>query len=124
MNRYKHSKPIAKKIKQLIGDGVTMKVILDSIQHYQEAPSAMPSLYRIYGEDIADARAQFHGWLGQKAKERINEGSDAVLIHALKTKAGWTDKVVVEARDSDDPDENTDAIATLAVLLGKSPKTE
>lgn len=122
MNKLKHSKPIAKKIKELIGDGVSMKVILDSIQHYQEAPRAMPTLYRIYERDIAEARAEFHGWLGQKAKTRIEEGSDAVLIHALKTKAGWTEKIIVEERDSDEPDENTDAIATLAVLLGKGAK--
>jgi hypothetical protein len=120
VKKLKYSKHIAKKVKELIGNGVSITVILDSVQKYQEAPRSINTLYKIYGEDIAEVRAAFHGYLGQKARERIDAGSDAVLIHALKTKAGWTEKVIVEERDSDDPDENTDAISTLAVLLGRN----
>ena len=119
MKKLKHSKHIAKKVRELIGNGVSITVILDSIQKYQEAPRSTNTLYKIYADDIAEARAEFHGYLGKKAMERIEEGSDAVLIHALKTKAGWSEKIVVEERDSDEPDENTDAISTLAVLLGR-----
>jgi hypothetical protein len=120
VKKLKYSKHIAKKVKELIGNGVSITVILDSVQKYQEAPRSINTLYKIYGEDIAEARAELHNDLGKYAMVRIKAGSDAVLIHALKTKAGWTEKVIVEERDSDDPDENTDAISTLAVLLGRS----
>lgn len=115
-----YSKPVAKRIRELIRDGVSVTVILDSIQSYQNAPKSTATLYKIYGQDIAEERAAFHQYLGGKARQRIEEGSDKILELALRSKAGWNPSIVVEEKDSDAPDENSDAISTLMTLLGKT----
>ena len=104
----------------MVRDGVTMTVVLDSIQSYRDAPKSLKTLYSIYGQDIAEERAAFHQYLGGKARQRIEEGSDKILELALRSKAGWNPSVVVEEKDSDTPDENSDAISTLMSLLGKT----
>ena len=119
-----YSKHVANRIRELIRDGVSMTVVLDSIQSYQNAPKSSATLYKIYGQDIAEERAAFHQYLGGKARQRIEEGSDKILELALRSKAGWNPSIVVEEKDSDDPDENSDAISTLMTLLGKKEQDD
>lgn len=110
---------IAKEIRRLIRDGVTVKVILDSIQKYDDAPRSLSTVYKIYGQDIAEERAAFHSYLGGKAREHIENGSERILELALRSKAGWNPTEKVQQVDENEVDENTSAIEELMGLLGK-----
>jgi len=114
-----YRKDIANRVRKLIRDGVKMSVILDSIQDLQDAPRSMSTLYKIYGNDIAKERAEFQSYLGSKAMQRIEEGSDRILELALKSKAGWNPTETVNIGESDDFDEDTSAIDELLTILGK-----
>lgn len=120
----KPNKFIENRIREGIRNGVTIKVLLDSIQHMQDAPKSTETLYRHYGQAIAEERAELHGYIGGKIREKIEEGDSSVLIFAARSKAGWNPQVEVKEVDSDDPDENLDAVATLAQMLGKNQKDE
>lgn len=119
-----YDKKIENKLREGIRNGLTIKVIFDSIRHYQNSPQSVQTLYNKYGAAIAEERASLQTWLGDKARKRIEEGSDAVLIHALKTKAGWNSPVEVKEVDDKDPDENLDAISLLAKRLGIEDTTD
>lgn len=117
-----HRKPIAKHIRRRISEGVKMTVLMDEIQSYQDAPKSTKTLYKVYGDDIAEARAEYHGWLGQKARERIEDGSDRILELALRSKAGWNPQqsLTVTEGDPEELDEDTSAIEELRTLLGRA----
>jgi hypothetical protein len=123
-NKLPYNKVIGNRIRKDIGNGVGMRVIFSAIQHLQYAPKSMRTFYTTYDQDISEARAKLHGELGAFAMARIKEGSDAVLIHALKSKAGWNPSLVVEEKDEDDGDENSDAVDRLAALLGRKEAKE
>ena len=60
----KHKMEIATAIRRQIGAGVAMKVILDFIQQFKDAPSSMNGMYKTYRADIADARANLQEEMG------------------------------------------------------------
>ena len=121
-----YSKPIAKKVQEMVTNGVAIKVILDSIQTYQNAPKSMQTFYNLYGDDIAQARGNFQNALGAKAWERIEADSDRILELALRSKAGWnpSQNVTITEGDPDAPDESTSAIEELKTLLGRGDPEE
>jgi len=51
-----YSNIIAKKVREGIRSGVSVKDILSSIQKYQNAPSSTATFYKLYGEDIAEEK--------------------------------------------------------------------
>lgn len=114
------SKTIENRVRKGIRNGVGVRVIFDSIQELPNAPGSYSTFYKLYGQAMAEERAEFHDYLGQKARERIEDGSDKILELALRSKAGWNPSVVTEEKDSDDPDENSDPIAVLMEKLGKT----
>lgn len=119
-----YSHDVEKRVRQLVRDGVGVRVIIDSIQDLPYAPRSLSTLYKKYGQAIADERAEFHSWLGGKARERIEEGSDKILELALRSKAGWNPTIVTEEKDSEDADENQDALSVLMEKLGKKQDDE
>ena len=119
MDALPHRAYIAKEIRRLIRDGVGIRVIIDSIQKYDDAPKSLSTMYKIYGQDIAEERASFQSYLGGKAREHIENGSERILELALRSKAGWNPTEKVQQVDDDDLDENTSAIEELMGLLGK-----
>ena len=59
-----YSEVIAKKVREGIRNGVSVKDILASIQKYQNAPSSTATFYKLYGQDIADTKADIVGQVG------------------------------------------------------------
>lgn len=117
-----YSPDVEKRIRQLVRDGVGVRVIIDAIQDLAFAPRSIKTMYEKYGPAIADERAKFHSYLGQKAYERIDEGSDKILELALRSKAGWNPSVITEEKDAEDIDEDSDALDILLEKLGKKDK--
>lgn len=122
----KHNLKIAQYVRRAIKAGVAMKVILDDIQKYDGAPAAMNTLYKVYREDIAAARAELGTLVGEKIMEKgIVDGDMKALELIARSKLGWSPTQAIEVKDEDGEDEATSAIDDLIALLNvKKSKTE
>lgn len=124
--KYERREYIAKRIVHLIDDGVSIPVIMDTLsaEFGTEVPSSTATFYKVYGDDIAKARAAFQQWLGGKARQRIDEGSDKILELALRSKAGWKPESSIDVSEGDGEGEGS-ALDTLMTLFHKDrPQTK
>src|SRR6056297_2422363 len=113
---------VENRVRELMRKGVTIQVILDDIQRYGGAPKSTDSLYRYYGEAIAEERAKLQGEIGEAVMSGVREGNPKLIEFAARARANWNPSVKVEEQDPDSADENSDAISRLADLLGKNKK--
>ena len=121
MRKYKYSEPIAKAVRQGIRNGVSIKDIMASIQKYQEAPKSTKGFYQLYGDVIAETRAEIVGAIGSVVVDKALEGDFKAAEFYLRSKGGWSpNSTVNEVEQNTDPDEDTSAIDSLMTLLGKS----
>ena len=114
-----HNLKIATYIRKAIRAGVSMKVILDSIQNYDHAPSSMNGMYKTYRDDIAQARADIQEAVGAVVVNKALEGDLKAAELFLRSKAGWNPTIKIEEVDPEDIKEDTGAIDDLMALLGK-----
>lgn len=124
--KYERREYIAKRIVYLIDDGVSIPVIMDTLsaEFGTEVPSSTATFYKVYGDDIAKARAAFQQWLGGKARQRIDEGSDKILELALRSKAGWKPESSIDVAEGNGEGEGS-ALDTLMTLFHKDrPQTK
>jgi tyrosyl-tRNA synthetase len=126
-----YKKPIANKIKRLIKAGVSMRDIFADVQGMKGAPSSPTSIYKIYGEDIAEARAKIYEAVGSRVVEQALHGDpkEAATFKSqelfLRSKAGWSPTSTVQEQELEkDPDTDVSAIDELMTLLGKSSKSD
>lgn len=120
---YRHSKLIGEKVREGVAQGVPISKIIASVAHYQDCPHNATTFSRVYAKDIAEAEFELAMSLGKYAMKRIEEGSDPILLHALKAKAGWIAEEKVAVRESDG-NEDTSVIDDILSKLGKNTKTE
>jgi len=116
----KYSEPVAKYIRQAVRDGVQIKDILATVnKRYQNAPRNNANLYRLYGGDIAEARAEITQRVGNVVIEQALNGHYPSQELFLRSKGGWSPKETQQLEDvSGDPDENSSAVNSLMILLG------
>lgn len=116
-----YSEVIAKKVKEGIRNGVSVKDILASVQKYQNAPSSTATFYKLYGQDIADTKADIVGKIGSVVIQQAIDGDFKSQELYLRSKGGWSPTSTVnEVEQSENPDEDTSAIDSLMTLLGKN----
>lgn len=121
----KHKLNIATEIRRKIAAGVSMKVILDDIQKFDGAPSSMNTLYKVYRNDIAEARSTIHEQVGAVVVGKALEGDMKAAELFLRSKAGWNPTIKVEEVDPDEVNEDTGAIDELLGLLNmKAPEKD
>lgn len=121
MDKLKYSEVIAKSVRQGIRNGVAVKDIMASIQKYQLAPSSSATFYKLYGDDIAQERADIVGQIGAVVIQQALEGDFKAAEFYLRSKGGWSPtQTNIEVEGSGDADEDTGAIDSLMSLLGKS----
>src|SRR6056300_31740 len=119
-----YSEVIAKKVKEGIRNGVSVKDILASIQKYQNAPSSTATFYKLYGQDIADTKADIVGQVGSVVIQQALDGDFKAAELFLRSKGGWSPtQTINETELTDDPDTDESAIDSLMTLLGKSNGT-
>lgn len=113
--------PIAKYIRQAVRDGVQVKDILATVnKKYQNAPRNNAMLYKLYGGDIAEARAEISQRIGNVVIEQAINGHFPSQELFLRSKAGWSPKETQQLEEvNGDADENSSAINSLMTLLGK-----
>ena len=120
MDKLKYSENIAKAVRQGIRNGVAVKDIMASIQKYQNAPSSSATFYKLYGDDIAQERAEIVGMIGSVVIQQAMDGDFKAAEFYLRSKGGWSPtQTNIEVEGSGDADEDTGAIDSLMSLLGK-----
>jgi len=118
----KHSKVIANKVKDMVRNGVAVRDILAAIQKYQDAPSSMSTFYKVYGQDMAETKADVVGAVGGVVVQKALEGDFKAAELYLRSKGGWSPvSTVNEVEQVEDPDLDEAAIDSLMALLGKEP---
>lgn len=113
-----HDLKIATKIRAGIAAGVSMRVIFDSVATMKNAPKSYQTFYKIYRDDIADARASIQEEIGSVVITAARGGDIKAAELFLRSRAGWSPTVRVEDVDPEDVAEDTGAIDDLLTLLG------
>ena len=116
-----YKKAIANRIRKMIRDGVAMKDIMVSIQELQDAPSSFATLYKTYGQDIAQERSDIVGQVGNVVVQQALDGDFKSQELFLRSKGGWSPTSTVNEVDQvEDPDVDESAIDSLMTLLCKT----
>ena len=116
-----YSEIIAKKVREGVRNGVSIKDIMGSIQKYQNAPSSTATFYKLYGEDIAETKASIVAAIGNVVVQQALEGDFKSQEFYLRSKGGWSPNSTVNEMELEtDPDTDDSAIDSLMGLLGKS----
>jgi len=116
-----YSEVVAKKVVAGIRNGVSVKDIIASIQKYQNAPSSTATFYKLYGELIAETKAEIVGAIGSVVVQQALDGDFKSQEFYLRSKGGWSpNSTLNEVEQTEDPDMDTSAIDSLMSLLGKN----
>ena len=120
-----YSKTIANKVTLGIRNGESVRDIFASIQSYQNAPASYTTFYKLYGEDMAKARADIVGQIGGVVVDKALEGDFKAAELYLRSKGGWSPKETVEGREAGtDEEEEESAINALMKALGKDVNSD
>jgi len=116
-----YSKPVAKYVRQAVQDGVQIKDIIATInKRFQNAPRNNAMFYKLYGEDVAEARADITAKVGNVVVQQALEGHFPSQELFLRSKSGWSPKETQQTEEvNGDPEESSSAIDSLMKLLGK-----
>lgn len=116
-----YSEIIAKKVREGVRNGVSIKDIMGSIQKYQNAPSSTATFYKLYGELIAETKAGIVAAIGNVVVQQALEGDFKSQEFYLRSKGGWSPNSTINEMELEtDPDTDDSAIDSLMGLLGKS----
>jgi hypothetical protein len=113
-----HDIKIATKIRAGIAAGVSMRVIFDSVATMKNAPKSYQTFYKIYRDDIADARASIQEEIGSVVINAAKSGDIKAAELFLRSRAGWNPVTKIVEEDPEDVSEDTGAIDDLLALLG------
>ena len=118
--------PVAKYVRQAVQDGVQIKDILATVnKRFQNSPRNSATFYKLYGEDIAEARAEISGRVGNVVINQALNGHFPSQDLYLRSKAGWSPKESIQTEEvHGDEDENSSAVDSLMALLGKDVPDE
>lgn len=122
-----YSKNVEKHVLDCIQGGVGIREMLASMQHLQNAPKSLSTLYKIYGQIIHSERARINAAVGRKVIDQALEGDFKSQELFLRSKGGWSPKETVETGESLDEDTDESAVDSLMTLLGldsDDPTTE
>ena len=115
-----YSNLIAKRVRQGIRDGVSVRDIMGSIQKYQNAPNSLTTFYKLYGQDISEEKADIVGKVGNVVINAALSGDFKAAELFLRSKGGWSPTSTInEVEQLEDPDTDESAIDSLMTLLVK-----
>ena len=116
-----YSKLVEKHILECIQGGVGIRQMIASMQHLQDAPKSLSTMYKIYGNFIESERAKINGQVGKKVIDQALAGDFKSQELFLRSKGGWSvSSTNVEVEQDIDPDVDESAVDTLMALLGKT----
>ena len=125
LEKLPYSKLVEKHILECIQGGVGIRQMIASMQHLNDAPKSLSTLYKHYGNFIEAERAKINGAVGKKVINQALNGdpSDAITFKSqelfLRSKGGWSPTHTVnEVEQETDPDLDESAIDAFMGLLG------
>ena len=113
-----YSKNVEKHILECIQGGVGIREMIASMQHLQNAPKSLSTLYKIYGDVIHSERARINAAVGRKVIDQALEGDFKSQELFLRSKGGWSPKETLETTEGTDEDTDESAVDSLMTLLG------
>ena len=89
------------------------------MQHLQDAPKSLSTMYKIYGSFIEMERAKINGAVGKRVIDQALDGDFKSQELFLRSKGGWSPtQTNIEVEQETDPDLDESAVDTLMSLLG------
>jgi hypothetical protein len=114
-----YSKLVEKHILACIQGGISIRQMIASMQHLQDAPKSLSTMYQTYGNFIEAERAKINGQVGKKVIDQALAGDFKSQELFLRSKGGWSPTHTVNEVEQDvDPELDQSAIDTLMGLLG------
>ena len=114
-----YSKLVEKHILECIQGGIGIRQMIASMQHLQDAPKSLSTMYKIYGSFIEMERAKINGAVGKKVIDQALDGDFKSQELFLRSKGGWSPtQTNIEVEQETDPDLDESATDTLMSLLG------
>jgi len=114
-----YSKLVEKHILDCIQGGIGIRQMIASMQHLQDAPKSLSTMYKIYGSFIEMERAKINGAVGKKVIDQALDGDFKSQELFLRSKGGWSPtQTNIEVEQETDPDLDESAVDTLMSLLG------
>ena len=114
-----YSKLVEKHILECIKGGISIRQMIASMQHLQDAPKSLSTMYQTYGNFIEAERAKINGAVGKKVIDQALAGDFKSQELFLRSKGGWSPSNTVNEVEQDvDPELDQSAIDTLMGLLG------
>lgn len=120
-----YSKNVEKAVIELIQGGVPIRNIITSIQHFNDAPRSLSTLYKWYGPAMEAERTRINGAVGKRVIDQALYGDvqDGITWKSqelfLRSKGGWSPQNTVNEVDQEiDPELDEAATETLMNLLG------
>lgn len=124
-NKIPHDGRIAAIVKKKAAAGVPVSEILASIQNYQNAPRSLPTFYRIYRDDMDEARGGITEKIGSKIVAQALDGDYKSQELWLTTKGGWSKNQTVTNIDAEySEEEKSNALNNLLTKLGLNDEEE
>ena len=121
LEKLPYSKLVEKHILECIQGGVGIRQMIASMQHLNDAPKSLSTLYKHYGNFIEAERAKINGAVGKKVIDQALEGDFKSQELFLRSKGGWSPTHTVnEVEQETDPDLDESAIDAFMGLLGIS----
>ena len=121
LEKLPYSKLVEKHILECIQGGVGIRQMIASMQHLNDAPKSLSTLYKHYGNFIEAERAKINGAVGKKVIDQALDGDFKSQELFLRSKGGWSPTHTVnEVEQETDPDLDESAIDAFMGLLGIS----
>lgn len=121
---YKRNQDIVTKLREAMLKGHSARSVYLANLHLAAMPASETSFYRVYRDDIEQAKFEYNERLLNLAHNRMEEGSDKLIELALRSKLGWNPTTKVQEVDAEDTDEHSDPVSILMEKLGKSKVDE
>ena len=125
LEKLPYSKLVEKAVIEMIQGGVPIRQIITAIQHLQDAPRSLSTLYKWYGPAMEAERAKINGAVGKRVIDQALYGdpTDGVTFKSqelfLRAKGGWSPQNTVnEVEQETDPELDVSAADQLMNLLG------
>jgi hypothetical protein len=80
----------------------------------------MATLYKHYSGVFGEEEFNLRKEIGDAVMKGVREGNPKLVEFAARARGGWNPVERVQEVDSDEAEERSDAVSTLAALLGKS----
>ena len=120
-----YSKVVEKAVLEMIQGGVPIRQIITSIQHLQDAPRSLSTLYKHYGPAMEAERTRINGAVGRRVIDQALYGDiqDGITWKSqelfLRSKGGWSPQnTTTEVEQEVDPELDVAAADQLMNLLG------